>query len=147
MVWAGITLHGRTDLVFFNETLNAQNYRQYILARHLVPFIRANGGTFQQDKARPHVPLDNMDYLRCNNIDMLPWSALSADLSPVELLWDQLDRMVRKRQQQPQTLDQLHAALTEEWQNIPKLSIYRLIASMLHRCVVVIKNKGAFTRP
>ena len=70
MVWAGITAHGRTDLVFVNGTLNAQNYRQYILARHVVPFIRANGGTFQQDNARPHVPWDNMDYLRCNNIDV-----------------------------------------------------------------------------
>lgn len=146
MVWAGITVHGRTDLVFINGTLNAQNYRQYILARHVVPFIRANGGMLQQDNTRPHVLWDNMDYLRCNNIDVLPWPALSADLSLIEHLWDQLDRMVRKRQQQPQTLDQLNAALTEEWQNIPKLSIYRLIVSMLRRCVVVIKNRGAFTR-
>ena len=61
MVWAGITTHRRTDLVFVNGTLNAQKYRQDILARHVVPFIRANGGTFQQDNARPHVARDNMD--------------------------------------------------------------------------------------
>ena len=111
MVWAGITAHGRTDLVFVNGTLNAQKYRQDILARHVVPFIRANGSTFQQDNARPHVSQDNMDYMRRNNIDVLPWRALSPDLSLIEHLWDQLDKMVCKRQQQPQTLDQLRAAL------------------------------------
>ena len=81
MVWAGITAHARTDLVFVNGTLNALKYRQDILAGHVVPFIRANGGTFQQDNARPHVARDNMDYLRRNNIDVLPWLALSPDLS------------------------------------------------------------------
>ena len=77
---------------------------------------------------------------------MLPWPALSPNLLPVEHLWDQLDEMVRKRQQQPQTLDQLRAALMEEWQRIPQVSINRLIASMQRRCVAVINNRGAFTR-
>ena len=146
MVWAGITAHGRTDLVFVNGTLNAQKCRQDILARHVVPFIRANGDTFQQDNARPHVARDNMEYLRRNNIDVLPWPALSPDLSQIEHLWDQPDRRVRKRQQQPQTLDQLRAALTEEWQRIPRVSINRLIASVRRRCVAVFNSRGAFTR-
>ena len=97
-----------------NGTLNAQKYRQDVLARHVVPLIRANGGTFQQDNDRPHVARDSMNYLRRNNIDVLPWPALSSDLSPIDHLWDQLDRRVHKRQQQPQTLDQLRAALTGE---------------------------------
>ena len=84
MVWAGITEHGRTDLVFVNGTLYAQKYRQDILACHVVPFIRANGGTFQPDNARPHVARDNIDYLRRNHIDELPWPALLPDLSPIE---------------------------------------------------------------
>ena len=46
--------------MFVNGTLNAQKYRQ------------DNSDTFQQDKARPHVARDNMDYLRRYNIDVLP---------------------------------------------------------------------------
>ena len=87
----------------------------------------------------------HMDYLRHNNIDVLPWPALSPDLSLIKYLWDQLDRRVRKRQQQPKTLDQLRAALTEEWQRIPQVSINRLIASMRRRCVAVINNSGGLT--
>ena len=37
--------------MFVNGILNAQKYRQ------------DNSDTFQQDKARPHVARDNMDYL------------------------------------------------------------------------------------
>ena len=70
MVWAGITAHQGTDPVFVNGTLNAQKYREVILARQVVTFIRANGGTFQQDIARPYVARDNKDYLRRNNIDV-----------------------------------------------------------------------------
>ena len=135
-VWAGITAHGRTDLVF----IDAQKYRQKILGRHVVPFMQANGGTFQQDNARPHVARDNMDYLRRHNVDKLPWPALSPDLSPIEHLWDQLDRRVRRRRQQPHTLNELRAALTEEWQRIPQMTINR------RRCVAVINSRGGFTR-
>ena len=129
-MWAGITAHGRTDLVFVDGTLNAQKYSHDILTRHVVLFIRAYGGTFQQDNARPHVARANMDFLRRNNIDVLPWPALSPDLSPKEHLWDQLDRRVRRRRQQPQTLKQLRAALTEEWQRIPQVLINRFICDL-----------------
>ena len=71
MPWARITAHQRADRLFVYGTLNAQKCRQDILARHFVPFIRANGGTVQQDNSRPHVAQDNMDYLRRNNIDVL----------------------------------------------------------------------------
>jgi hypothetical protein len=42
--------------------------------------------------------------------------------------WDQLDRQVRRRTQQPETLDQLRIALEDEWQRIHMASINRLIS-------------------
>ena len=146
MVWAGITAHGRTYLVFTEGTLNAQTYRQEILGCHVVPFMQANGGMFQKDNARPHVARDNMDYLSRHNVDVLPWPALSPDLSPIEHLWDKLHRRVRRRRQQPQTLNELRAALTEEWQRIPQMNINRLVASMRRQCVAMINSRGVFTR-
>ena len=35
-------------------------------------------------------------------------------------MWDEMDRRVRGRRNAPTTLDQLRAALLEEWDNIPK---------------------------
>jgi transposase len=92
MMWGGISGNRRTNLVTINGTLNAQRYRTVILTQHVRPFIAANGGIFQQDNARPHVARANRDFLANNNIDVLPWPAFSPDLSPIEHLWDQLDR-------------------------------------------------------
>ena len=58
----------------------------------MLPFIAANGATFQQDDARPHVARVNTNFLRQNNVDVLPWPTLLPHLSPIEHLWDQLDR-------------------------------------------------------
>ena len=55
------------------------------------------------------------------------------DLNPKHV-WDELDRCVRQRQAQPQTLQALQQALQYVWQKIPQVKIHRLIESM-SRCV------------
>ena len=86
MIWDGIAANRHTHLVTLIGSLNAQRYRNEILTPHVLPFIAANGATFQQDNARPHVARANMDFLRQNNVDVLPCPALLPDLSPIEQL-------------------------------------------------------------
>jgi transposase len=62
-----------------------------------------------------------------NNIRVLPWPALSPNLSPIEYVWDELGRRVRHRQNPPETLHELRDALVDEWNNIPQAFIQRLI--------------------
>ena len=118
-MWAGIATNRRTHLVTINGSFNAESYRNEIPTPHVLPFIAAN--------ARLHIARANMDFLHQNNVDVLPWPALSPDLSPIEHFWDQLDRQVRRRAQQLETLDQLRIALEDEWQRIHMASINRLM--------------------
>ena len=69
-----------------------------------------------------------------NNIHVLPWPALSSNLSPIEHLWDELGRRVRHRQDPPGTQQELSSALVDEWNNIPQAFIQRLNGSMRRRC-------------
>ena len=55
MVWAGIAHGQRTPLHFIDGNLNAQRYRDEILAPIVVPFVQQHNVTFQHDNARPHV--------------------------------------------------------------------------------------------
>ena len=61
---------------------------------------------------------------------MLPWPSKSPDLNPIEHLWDDLDRRVRQRKPQPESLHQLMNALQDEWNNIPQQVIRTLITPM-----------------
>ena len=44
---------------------------------------------------------------------------MSPDRSPIGHIWDELDRHVRARLNQPASLAQLQAALLQEWNNLP----------------------------
>ncbi len=146
MAWGGITFGSRTELLVVDGNLNAQRYCDEILAPVVVPFFNANRNVtlFQQDNARCHTARISTTLLEQNNIETLPWPALSPDLSPIEHLWDTLDRRVRRRQ--PVTLNQLRDVLRQEWTTIDQQEIQTLFRSMRRRCIAVRDANGAHTR-
>ena len=117
MVWAGICHDGRTQLIIVQGTLNAIKYRDDILDPIVLSFLQQRNF---DDNARCHVAHVCHDFLNQNHIPVLPWPALSLDLSPIEHLWDELGRRVRHHQNPPETLQDLRDALVHEWNNIPQ---------------------------
>jgi len=86
-----------------------------------------------------------MDFLRQNNVTLVEWPALSPDLSPIEHVWDELGRRLRRRLTRPETLQYLENAIIEEWANIPVDVLARNIQSMRRRCRAVINANGGHT--
>jgi hypothetical protein len=125
LVWAGICHDDRTQLKIVQGTLNAIKYRDDILDPIVLSFLHQRNfdHVFQHDHARCHVVRICQDFLYQNHIRVLPWSALSPDLSPIEHLWDELGRRVRHRQSPPEILQELRDALVHEWNNIPQAFI------------------------
>ena len=70
----------------------------------------------------------------------------SPALNPIEHLWDNLDRRVRRRLNPPNNVNVLRAALLEEWNNIPQGDINKLVLSMRRRCQAVSIAHGGHTR-
>ena len=147
MVWGGKTTTQKLELVVIRGTLNAQRYIQDVLEPVVIPFINHRRDViYQQDNARPHVARITMDFLRQNNVNLMEWPALSPDLSPIEHVWDELGRQLRRRLARPETLQQLEDAIMEEWANIPVDVLARNIHSMRRRCRAVINANGGQTR-
>ena len=148
MVWGGISHNEKTQLVTVNGTLNAQKYRDDILAPVVLPFMQAGNGVtiLQQDNARPHTARATTQFLTTNNVNVMEWPSMSPDLSPIEHIWDKLDRRVRARPNQPSNLPQLQATLLQEWNNLPNNIVRRYIRSMRNRCRAVINSNGGHTR-
>ena len=120
MMWAVISHTGKTALVHIPWNLTAQRYCDEILQPHALPLMQQNGARFQHDNSRPPHCKNYNALLTNSNVAVLPWPSKSPDLNPIEHLWDTLDRRVRQRQPQPQSLQQLVNALQDEWNNIPQ---------------------------
>ena len=130
MVRAGISYGQRTQLHFNDGKLNAQRYHDEILRPIVMPFIRRHHLMFQHDNARPHVARICTQFLEAENVPVLPWPAYSPDMSPIEHVWDALDRRVRQCVPVPANIQQLCTAIEEEWDKIPEATINSLINSM-----------------
>ncbi|GFW84092.1 transposable element Tcb2 transposase [Trichonephila clavipes] len=75
----------------------------------------------------------------------MEWPACSADLNPIEHVWDMLERRIAARPRSPATVRDLEIALLEEWNSIPQSLIDNLIASMANRCAAVLSVRGDHT--
>ena len=110
MVWADIRYGQRTQLHFINGNLNAQRYRDETLRPIVVPFNRRHDLMFQHDNAQSHVARICTQFLEAEHVPVLPWPAYAPDMSPIEHVWDALDRRVRQRVPVPANLQQLRTS-------------------------------------
>ncbi|KAL0152658.1 hypothetical protein M9458_052381, partial [Cirrhinus mrigala] len=130
MVWAGVCYGQRIQVHFIDGILNAQRYRDEILRPTVVPFIHDHHLMLQHDNARPHVAWICTQFLEAENFPVLAWPAHSPNMSPIEHVWDALDRCVRQRVPVSASIQQLRTAIEEEWTNIPQVTINNPINSM-----------------
>ncbi|GFV12856.1 transposable element Tcb2 transposase [Trichonephila clavipes] len=72
----------------------------------------------------------------------MEWPAFSADINPIEHVWNFLGRRVAVRQPPPQTFQELERALLEEWDRIPQFVINSLIDSMPQRLSTLLAVRG-----
>ena len=97
------------------------------------------------DNARPHVARLYQQFLNRNNVNVLPWPAVSPDMNPIENIWDYLSRKVGVRGNVHNFRD-LENALIQELNNIPNVVIRRYIRSMRGRLAACTDGRGGHTR-
>jgi transposase len=147
MVWGGISHGLKSLLIVMAGDLTGVRNRDEILRPVAVSFVQQHHLIFQQDNARSHVARVCQDFLANHNINPLDWPPYSPDLSPIEHLWDKMDRRVRGRRNAPATVDQLGAVLLEEWDNIPMRTINALMTDSMHRKIRAVTDaRGGHTR-
>ena len=146
MVWGGISVRSRTDLVVIDGNLTGQRYINEVLQPVVLPFLHQHQCQYQDDNARPHRARIVQDFFRQNNVVRIDWPARSPDMSPIEHVWDILGQRVQRRIPAPRTCQTLAAALQEEWRLIPQHRIARIIRSMRRRCESLFAADGGHTR-
>ena len=98
MVWGGTMGRRKTNPIVVKGNLNAQGYINQILQPEAVPFLQRHGpAILMHDYARPHVARICRQFLNRNNVNVLPWPAVSPDMNPIKYIWDYLGRKFRAR--------------------------------------------------
>ena len=146
MVWGGIAHGIKSQLIIVAGKMTAVRYRDEILRPVAVPLVQQRNLILQQDIARPHVAQVCQNFLANNNIAPLAWPPYSPDLTPIEHMWDELDRRVRKCRNPPATLSQLRNALIDEWNNIPLRTVNALVNSIQRRIRAATAAREGHTR-
>ena len=136
----------KTNLIVVQGNLNAQGYINQILQPQAVPFLQRHGpAILMYDNARPRVARICRQFLNRNNVNVLPWPAVSPDMNPIKHIWDYLGRKVRARGN-VHNLKDLENALIQEWNNIPNVVIRRYVRSTRGRLAACINSRGGHTR-
>ena len=140
LVLGGIMGGNKTRLIVITGNINAQTYIIDVLAVEALPFIQFHGQnvTFMRDNARPHLAAITRQFLATNNVNVFDWPANSPYLNPIEQIWDELGRRVR-RNHAIHTVKDLAADLQAEWSSMimPGLAQFmRLLASVCVGCLV-----------
>lgn len=148
MVWGCFSYAGTGDLFKIEGILRKEGYRNILEQCVLPSGLRLIGDnfTFMHDNDPKHTSLLCRNYLQQqetnNTLTVMTWPPQSPDLNPIELLWDELDRRVRK--ETPTSTAHLWNILQEQWNNIPNETIHKLINRMPRIVQAVLNAKGGF---
>lgn len=145
-VWGCFSWNGVGPIHRIEGTLTAEKYVD-ILKNVLVPWADENMPViwkFQQDNDPKHTARLTKNFFNENAFDVIEWAASSADLNPIEHLWDDVKKAVSK--QNNTNLNVLWANIQAAWKEIPVERCRRLIESMPRRLTEVLKQKGFATK-
>ena len=148
MVWAAVTVTGRSPLVFVPSgvKLNSQRYISDILVGELLPWAREHfegaRWPFQQDSAPSH---GSRMAQRWTNIPAFiskeGWPSRSPDLNPLDFpVWSILESKACRTSHD--SLENLKAKLQREWTLIPLEVLCASCNAFKGRLKQMIKNKG-----
>ena len=99
-VWGRFCRSGVGNLVFLDRNMDVHYYVD-ILDKNLIQSTKhlrlGRHFIFQQDNDSKHTSGLAKAWLKKNKIELLSWASFSPNMNPIEHLWDELDRRMKKQ--------------------------------------------------
>lgn len=149
-VWAWISYNGMGVCWRIDGRFNAANYLD-ILENVMMPSVEHlypnNSFIYQQDNCPVHTTNTVRNWLRNNNVEIIPWVPNSPDMNPIENVWGTITNKLYKRNFHPQNPEQLWQAVQNTWDELADDLNYprQLIYSVPRRLNEVIARNGSMT--
>ena len=142
-IWGGISGEGTMSARIFDGTMNGMVYCDVLqkeLKQSMAKLPKKTMFIFQQDLAPWHTSNLVKEKISKMKLNVLPWTAKSPDLNPIEMLWSILDKKLAAKPIYSKS--ELFSRLQSEWDNIDQLLCCNLIDSMPDRIQKCLKAKG-----
>lgn len=149
MVWGCMGANGVGEIVVCEGHMNTEKYIEVLqscLEASAIKIFEEDEPDyyFQQDSAPCHVSKRAKNYFSEQNIRLLEWPSQSPDLNPIEHLWFELKKAVKKHN--IKNKNHLIQTVLEEWKKISPAVCANLVHSMPRRVAAVIANRGGPTK-
>ena len=113
MYWGCFSWYGVGSLIPLKSSATGASHVE-ILHKNVLPAIKKFPGNenrgrplFQQDNARPHTAKIAKEFMKNKKIRVMDWPPQSPDLNPIENLWNEVKKSVRRKPKQ-NNLDDLN---------------------------------------
>lgn len=146
MVWGCFSYWGQGSLEVISGIMDAAKYKDILennLEQSAVKMGLQGQFIFQQDNDPKHKSKLLKSYFESKKISLLDHPPQSPDLNPIENLWSQLNRLVKKSQRR--SIKTFTPALIDTWNSIGLQYMRDLVDSIPSRLQKVIENKGYAT--
>ncbi len=140
MLWGIFSWHTLDPLVSIEHRLNATAYL-IIVGDYVHPFM-----TYATPLCHKAQIISDWSLEHDNAFTLLKWPPQSADLNPIEHIWDVVERKIHIMDVQPTNLQQLRDAIMSIWTKISEECFQHIVESMPRRIKSVLNAKGGLTR-
>lgn len=140
--WGCFSSSGVGNLAFIDGNMTGEIYGD-ILDKNLLQSVKSlnmdKEWIFQQDNDPKHRTTIVTNWLKQKRIETLVWPSFSPDMNPIEHLWDEIERRMKK--EQPNNESELKESLLRIWRGIEKEVLKKLVDSVPNRLSEVIRTK------
>ena len=109
-------------------------------------FLGISVAIFQQDNARPHIAKTVRNFCSAQRMQHLPWPAYSPDISPIEQVWDLVDRRLARDPPPAASKDDLWLRIQAKRSSLLQADIQKLFESIPRHITALIAAHGGYTK-
>ena len=145
--WGCFSSSGVGSLIFIDGNMTGELYRESLETNFLKSVEKlgmSHDWIFQRDNDSKHRATIVANWLNRNGVERFHWPLFSPDLNPIENLWDEVERQLKKKQ--PKSQNELKESLIKVWHGIELPTLKKLVDSVPNRLNEVIRTKGYPTR-
>ena len=145
--WGCFLSSGVGNLVFIDGNMSGESYQDVLQKSLLQSIMNLNMGKdwiFQHDNDPKHRSTIETTWLNQEHVECLRWPSFSPGMNPIEHLWDDVERRMKK--EQPKNEKELKEALSRVWKGIEKGTLKKLVDSVPNRLNEVLRMRAYPTR-